>query len=52
MHQWPSGVASRNLEHWAQLFRDRRVRFNQYDFGEPHAAARLLLGWVQGKGAR
>lgn len=30
---WPSGVASRNLQHWAQLFRDRRLRFSQYDFG-------------------
>lgn len=32
--QWPSGVSARNLEHWAQLFRDRRLIFRQYDYGE------------------
>jgi hypothetical protein len=32
-YQWPSGVGSRNLQHWAQMFRDRKPTFAQYDFG-------------------
>lgn len=30
---WPSGVSSRNLQHWAQMFRDRSYTFRQYDYG-------------------
>lgn len=30
---WPSSVATRNLEHWSQMFRDDKLKLKKYSYG-------------------
>ncbi|WIA28628.1 hypothetical protein OEZ86_011165 [Tetradesmus obliquus] len=39
---WPSTVASRNLEHWAQMATDGKLRLQKYSYGND--CTNLLLG--------
>lgn len=47
--QWPAGVATRNLEHWAQRFRDRGSVFRQYDFGALCNRTKFIPGGFGGR---
>ncbi|KAI8465183.1 MAG: Alpha/Beta hydrolase protein [Monoraphidium minutum] len=43
---WPSGVSTRNLQHWAQMFRDRRLELTAFDYGDLCNRTK----WIPGQG--